>query len=846
MIKAPLLMVGACLVGSFASADVIFSEYIEGSSNNKALELLNTGGSAVSLDGYSIELYSNGNLTVQNQVSLSGSLEAGKVYVIANSSATAAILDVADITSTVTYFNGNDVLLLKYNGTVVDRIGQLGNSDSFGANVTLVRNDSITSGDPQYDQPFDPAQGWTSYPQDTFTYLGNGNDDGGPVEPPADLTCANPATLISAIQGNGAASPMDGNKVVVEAIVVADLQASDEMSGFFIQEEDTDADSDAATSEGLFVYHRNDDVNIGDKVRIEATVDEYYGLTQINQVQNLVVCSTGNALPSAATGSLPNATADEFEAVEGMRVTFSDTLTVNEVYNLGRYGEFLVSNGRRFIPTDIAAPGPEAEAVAAANQLNTLLVEDGVRTQNPDPVIFPAPGLDAMNTLRVGNTVNNLTGVMNFAYGAYKLIPTSAPNFNNDNPRKDTPDTVADSDLRIASFNVLNFFNGDGLGGGFPTDRGADTALELQRQTAKLVAAITAIDADVVGLMELENDGFGSESAIASLTAALNTELPEADQYAYVVPGVDQIGDDAITVGIIYRPTTVSLIGNAAILTSANSPVDDEGNPLFIDDLNRPALAQSMMHKDSGEQLTVVVNHLKSKGNRNCADYDDCDVGQGAYNLTRTNAALALGQWLDGNPTGQVNDKILLMGDLNSYSKEDPISALLGNGFNLIKADGGYSYVFSGETGSLDHALATAALLSDVVNVQDWHINTDEPLALDYNTEYKSETQIQSLYAPTPFRSSDHDPVIVDFAFNQAPVAELSVYRFLFWYIFVSDSYDPDGVLDSQTWHLGNYQINSDWFAVPRPFVHRNHIREVTLTVTDSDGATDSVTESFR
>ena len=257
-------------------------------------------------------------------------------------------------------------------------------------------------------------------------------------------------------------------------------------------------------------------------------------------------------------------------------------------------------------------------------------------------------------------------------------------------------------------------------------------------------------------------------------------------------------------------------------------------------------MAQSVTHVDSGESLTVVVNHLKSKGSSNCDFYGDCDFGQGAYNTARTNAALALTQWLANNPTGSVNDQVLLIGDLNSYSKEDPITALLNNGFNLVKADGGYSYVFNGETGSLDHALATPSLLSKVINVQDWHINTDEPLVLDYNTEYKSETQIQSFYAPTPYRSSDHDPVIVDFEFNQAPVAELSVYRFLFWYIFISDSFDPDGELAAQTWQLGNYEINKEWFAVPRYLVHRQQIREVTLTVTDNDGVSDSMTQKFR
>ena len=145
-----------------ACDELFFSEYVEGSSNNKALELTNTGSDPEDLSSYRIDLYSNGNLTVQNQVTLSGQLASGKAYVIANSAAAAEIQAVADITSTVTFFNGNDVLLLKKDGVVVDRIGELGNSATFAANVTLVRNANIVSGDPKFDTPFDPSIEWTT------------------------------------------------------------------------------------------------------------------------------------------------------------------------------------------------------------------------------------------------------------------------------------------------------------------------------------------------------------------------------------------------------------------------------------------------------------------------------------------------------------------------------------------------------------------------------------------------------------------------------------------------------------------------------------------------------------
>jgi len=845
------LLVAAAGTALTAQADLIFSEYVEGSSNNKALEIQNTGSSAVDLSQYRIELYSNGNTSVQNALDLSGSLAAGDVYVIANPSAATEIMNVADTTSAVTYFNGNDVLLLKSNDQVLDRIGQLGNSDTYGSNVTLVRKTDITSGDTEYDTPFDPTEQWDSYPSDTFDYLGNGDDGGGDDDGGSDdlAYCGDPMTLISAVQGDGDQTPMMGQNLAIEGIVVADLQASNQLSGFFVQEEDADQDGNPATSEGLFVYHSDTDVSVGDRVVVNGTADEYYSLTQLNQVSLVDVCASNQMLPSMADLSMPFDAGQSLENVEGMRVNFEQQLTVNEVYQLGRYGEFTVSDGRRYIPTEVALPGPDAEAVAELNDRNKLLVEDGIRTQNPDPVIFPAPELSAYNSLRVGDTTTGLTGVINYAFGAYKLIPTETPQFEGSNPRTMAPEDSIDGELRIASFNVLNYFNGDGLGGGFPTDRGADTPYELERQQTKLIAALTELDADVVGLMEIENDGFGPNSAIAQLVDALNATQAEDDVYDYVSTGGAGIGTDAIAVGLIYRPAQVAPVNAAQVLSSANSPLDENGEPLFNDDKNRPALTQSFEHLDSGDRFTVVVNHLKSKGS-SCEDLGDPTDpnGQGNCNGIRTDAAHAIGQWLTTNPTGVDDADVLVMGDLNAYSMEDPIRALAEYGYESVKHEGAHSYVYDGESGNLDHALASDSLAEKVVLVQDWHINTDEPLALDYNTEYKSDAQVESFYAPTPYRSSDHDPVILDLKLtppNLAPVADFSVYKLFFWYIFISDSHDTDGSVVAQDWQVGPYEFSGSWGVLPKWLIKRNRIQEATLTVTDDDDASSEVTKAL-
>nr|MBP7581830.1 hypothetical protein [Vogesella sp.] len=115
---------------------------------------------------------------------------------------------------------------------------------------------------------------------------------------------------------------------------------------------------------------------------------------------------------------------------------------------------------------------------------------------------------------------------------------------------------------------------------------------------------------------------------------------------------------------------------------------------------------------------------------------------------------------------GGLGRSIVLVGDFNAYAKEDPIYQLEQAGFtNLLAknhADGVYSYVFNGESGNLDHGLATAAASARVLGAGEWHINADEPTALEYSSEFKSVTQQQNYYAADAYRSSDHDPLYID------------------------------------------------------------------------------------
>ena len=593
------------------------------------------------------------------------------------------------------------------------------------------------------------------------------------VVPP--LTCETPdvATAIYDIQGSGASSLLDGTAVVIDGVVVGDFQENDgdhtDLDGFHLQ--DPVGDGNPATSDGIYVFAPNAiDVMPGDFVRVSGVVDEFFDMTEITDVDAVLLCGTGGSVaPTPIT--IPT----DLEPYEGMLVTLDQTLFISEYFNFDRFGEIVLTTDRQFQPTAIFEPGSlDGAALAAANAANRITLDDGRTSQNPDPAIHPNGAIfDLTNTFRGGDSVDNVTGVIDYRFSLWRLQPTQGADYTALNPRTAAPDPVGGS-LTVASFNVLNYFNGDGLGGGFPTPRGADDMEEFTRQRDKIIAALVAIDADVVGLMEIENDGYDSLSAIADLVNGLN-DATAAGTYAYIDPGVTLIGTDAIAVGLIYKPATVTPSGASAILDSS---VDAR----FNDTKNRPALAQSFMQNSNGAVFTVVVNHLKSKGSA-CDDVGDPDLGDGAgnCNITRLLAAEAMVDWLAADPTGSGDPDFLIIGDLNSYDKEDPIDAilagsddLLGSGddyTDLAFAFGGemaYSYAFDGQLGYLDYALANSSLVSQVTGTTEWHINADEPDILDYDTSFKEDAQ-DALYEPNAYRASDHDPIIVGLNLNSPP-----------------------------------------------------------------------------
>ena len=571
-------------------------------------------------------------------------------------------------------------------------------------------------------------------------------------------------TPIHDVQGSGAATPLDGREVMVRAVVVGDVQPGDgddaDLGGFFLQEEDGDADNDDSTSEGLFVFTGNasvpvPDVAVGDVVTVTGTAGEFSGGTQLSRVSAVAVTGTA-PLPAPVSVTLPLESATFLERYEGMRAALTQPLVIAESFNFDRFGEVVLAlprdgRDRLYQPTAYLDPS-EAAAVEAENELRKVVLDDARGVQNADAPRHPnGRPFTLDNRFRGGDVVEGAVGVLDDRFGAYRLQPTAPADYTAANPRQDRPDAVGGV-VQVASFNVLNYFNGDGQGGGFPTSRGADDAEEFERQTAKVVAAIRGLGASVVGVIEIENDPDGELSAIDDLVDALNA-AEGAEVYDYVRTGVT--GGDAIKNGLLYRPAAVTPVGDPAVL-DADAFVAPFGRPG-----NRPALAQTFADGD-GATFTVVVNHLKSKGSA-CGPGDD-DPVQGNCNGTRTAAAEALVEWLATDPTGSSDPDVLVIGDLNAYDKEDPIAALREGGLvDLVDAFEGefaYSYVFDGEVGYLDYALASASLADQVTGATTWHINADEPDLLDYDTQFNDP----AFFEPNPFRASDHDPILVGLA----------------------------------------------------------------------------------
>ncbi len=531
-------------------------------------------------------------------------------------------------------------------------------------------------------------------------------------------------TPIYEVQANDRRSPFLSEVVSVKGVVTASYLQEDSLQGFFLQEIVGDGNSD--TSDAIFIKVQKRDplfetkILAGDLVKVTGTVLERNELTQLDRLDSLELCGYHGFL-EATTVQMPLESITSWEAFEGMLVNFSEDLSVSEIYNLGRYGQVLLSSGGRLYQPN------NGQDNSIDNSLKSILLDDASSIENPDFIPYLLPD----ESLRLGDSVTAEGIIVNYGLDAYKLEPSKTLTLKRTNPRQAMPDDVGGS-LKVAAFNVLNYFT-------TLNERGADSEEEFARQEAKLVAALSAINADVFGLIEIENNG---DAALTQLVKALNESLGE-EAYTFMPDPSTGVGSDQIKQAFIYKPAKLDLVTSSSDTSSVH---------------DRPPVAAVFLEKATGEMFTAITVHFKSKGS--CPAAGDIDRGQGCWTLRRSAQAQATLDFAARIGEATQDTDVIIMGDLNSYRSEDPVTVFTQDYVNLderLPLEERYTYVFAGESGTLDYALASPSLNAQVTGFTNWHINSDEARLFDYNLEFNPP----ELFRPYPFRASDHDPVII-------------------------------------------------------------------------------------
>lgn len=623
---------------------------------------------------------------------------------------------------------------------------------------------------------------------------------------------------IAEVQGTGSTSPLVGQNVIVKGVVTAAYPTGG-FHGFYLQTQGTGPEPSASgASDGVFVFQSGSstpldaDAVVGNYVEVTGKVSEFSGLTEVTAAGADIVDAGEDFSPvQALTVPWPITDAGR-ESLEGMLFQPTGDYTVTNTFGTNQFGEVGLAVGDHPLlqNTEVGAPGsPEAAAVVTDNAKRAVTLDDGASSNftassfatstcgtRPIPCLLNADLTPAYvsNTkpVRVGEAASfSAPVVVDYRFSLWRFQPTAqvvGPDnatspVSFENTRTAAPDTadinqLGTADLKVASFNVLNYFTD--LGDQDPTclayydrdddgvtvrdgcdRRGAWDAGDLARQTEKEVSAITALDADVVGLMEIENSakfGHPRDTALAALVAALNAKVG-AGTWAFVpsstdLPSADD--QDFITSAIIYQPAKVMRVDRSRALGDQSGPTQAFGNA-------REPIAQTFKKKTGkADKFLFVVNHFKSKGSAGPFPGDeDTGDGQGASVTSRILQAQALRDWVPGVAAEYGAKAVVMAGDYNSYTMEDPLDVLYRAGYTDVGSTfdpSSYSYSFSGLSGSLDHILVNDHALRMSTGADHWNINSGESVALEYSRyNYHSTDFHQS----GPYRSSDHDPVVL-------------------------------------------------------------------------------------
>jgi 5'-nucleotidase len=812
-------------------APIVINEVYGGGGNNGAtlthdfVELVNVSEAPVALDGWTLQYASAGGGFTQ-QSALSGAIPAGSHFLIqlARGDGGTTSLPTPDATGSLGLGGSAGKVALASDTTavtgpdaanVVDYVAW-GSSAAPAAGGTPAPGTSNTTSVSRDAAHTNTAVNGTDFAAGTPSPQ---NSQGGagpeptptptPTDPTPSPTPTDPAVVtVAQIQGTGPASPLVGQTVTTEGVVTAHYPTGG-FNGYVIQTAGTGGPLDPAThtaSTAVFVFAPQavTEVALGQTVRVTGAVSEFNGLTELTVGPGNAEVIADAADPLPATVGWP-ADAAQREALESMLIAPQGAFTVSNTFATNQYGEVGLAAGEQPLrqPTDAAAPGSqEAAAIAADNAARAVTLDDGasINYLNAANTALTPPYVSLTEPVVVGGSAAfNEPLIVDWRNDAWKLNPTralagdgsgSGDGVTFANPRTPAPASVG-GDVSVASFNVLNYFTtlgeedpstceafedrtGDGNNVRGPVredaeclQRGAWDAEDLERQQNKIVSAITALDASVVGLMEIENSaalGETLDEATATLVKALNSAA-RSEKWA-LVPSSAELPDpatqDVITNAIIYQPALVEPVGPSRALGTLS-----DGNEAFSN--AREPIGQVFEPVTEGDPFLFVVNHFKSKGSAGPLPGDqDSGDGQGASNASRVAQATALRDWVTEIQGDTAS--VILAGDFNSYGREDPLQVLYGAGYADAEASfdlGESSYSFQGLSGSLDHVLLNEAARARATGADIWNINSGESVALEYSRYNYHGTLFHD---PGPFRSSDHDPVKVGLAAEEEPV----------------------------------------------------------------------------
>lgn len=782
LVALPLAAVTTLLVApaaSAASTTVVISEVYGGGGNSGAtykndfIELGNRSGSAVDLTGWKVQYFSASGGS-GGSTALTGSIPAGKTYLIQQAAGTGGTQDLptpdAKGTLAMSGTNGR-VDLFDASGTLVDRVG-FGTANLFETKATpALSNTTAAARNATFVDTDDNSKDFTV---GAPTPVSSGG--GGGTDPEPEVTEA----TIAEIQGKGSSTSLAGKQVTTRGVVTA-VYPTGGFNGFYMQTPGTGSGADATpgASDGIFVFGRTN-VAPGDCIDVTGEAGEYNGLTQLSKTTLAPATDCAPVAPTALS-TVPVTDAEK-EQYEGMLVQPQGTYTITNNYQLNQYGQLGLAVGDEplYTATDVVLPGAAATAYEAENKKKYITLDDGSSwnyVTNQSAQDSPLPYLSQEEPMRTGSQVTFTKPVILDYRFQWNYQPTGhivgatdeQDPLKTENDREATAPAVG-GDLKLATFNVLNYFTDLGVtedtykncdyftdrdGTPVATDfcevRGAWTESAFQDQEAKIVSAINGLGADVVSLEEIETSsqisylpGQSRDKALATLVTALNKA---GGSWAYAAsPTVVPDGEDVIRTAFIYNPKRVQLNGGSQILLDgafANA---------------RYPLAQKFKAKNSGSPFVVVANHFKSKGSG-----EDDGTGQGNSNPSRIAQAKALTAWTN---SVFADEAVFLVGDFNAYSMEDPVREIEAAGYtNLAKTfePKSASYQFDGRLGSLDHGFANAKALKMVTGTGVWDINGDESVAMQYS---RRNYNVTDFFTTQPYASSDHDPLVIGLKVN--------------------------------------------------------------------------------